>query len=416
MHKAKLFHKDFILVVVGQIISLFGNGIVRFALPLYLLNTTGSATLFGLVTALSFLPMVLLTPIGGIIADRVNKRNVMVTLDFFTAGLMLLFLLLLGKVNLVLLLVFTLMLLYAIQGAYQPTVFASMPLLVGSENLIQANAIINQVNALAGLLAPVLGGVLYGLWGLMPIVAVGGVCFCLSAVMEIFIRIPHTKSQTRQTIFAIVRQDFSDSFTFMQKDNPIIMKAIGVICSFNLFLSAMLMVAMPVLITETLQLSNELYGFSQGALAAGGLLGGLLAGVFAKKLRVKNAYLLLLACSALLLPVVACFPLGFNAFTCYLVISMCAFCMMSVATMVTIQMLSFLQGQTPTHLTGKIISCAMALCLAAQPIGQAMYGYLFDIFASRPHLVMLGGAAIAGLIALFSRRIFATADDINGKV
>ncbi|MEG2316560.1 MAG: MFS transporter, partial [Clostridia bacterium] len=42
MRKAKLFHKDFTLVVIGQIISLFGNGIVRFALPLYLLNQTGS--------------------------------------------------------------------------------------------------------------------------------------------------------------------------------------------------------------------------------------------------------------------------------------------------------------------------------------------------------------------------------------
>ncbi|MEG0721756.1 MAG: MFS transporter, partial [Lachnospiraceae bacterium] len=95
MDKKKLFHKDFTLVVIGQIISLFGNGIVRFALPLYLLNQTGSATLFGIVSALSFLPMILLTPIGGIVADRVNKRNVMVTLDLLTAILMLVFFLLL---------------------------------------------------------------------------------------------------------------------------------------------------------------------------------------------------------------------------------------------------------------------------------------------------------------------------------
>lgn len=121
----KLFHKDFTLVVIGQIISLFGNGIVRFALPLYLLNQTGSATLFGIVTALSFVPMILLTPIGGIIADRVNKRNVMVTLDFLTAALMAVFFLLFGKVDLVILLIVNLMLLYGIQGAYQPGKYAT---------------------------------------------------------------------------------------------------------------------------------------------------------------------------------------------------------------------------------------------------------------------------------------------------
>ena len=76
--------KDFILIVLGQIISLFGNAILRFALPLYLLDTTGSAALFGLVSALSFIPLILLTPVGGLIADRVNKRNIMVALDFTT--------------------------------------------------------------------------------------------------------------------------------------------------------------------------------------------------------------------------------------------------------------------------------------------------------------------------------------------
>lgn len=78
----KLFSKDFTLVVVGQIISLFGNAAVRFALPLYLLNQTGSPALYGTVTACAIIPAVLLSPIGGIAADRVNKRNIMVLLDF----------------------------------------------------------------------------------------------------------------------------------------------------------------------------------------------------------------------------------------------------------------------------------------------------------------------------------------------
>lgn len=49
----KLLGKDFALVVAGQIVSLFGNAILRFSLPLFLLRETGSSALFGMVTASS---------------------------------------------------------------------------------------------------------------------------------------------------------------------------------------------------------------------------------------------------------------------------------------------------------------------------------------------------------------------------
>ena len=69
----RLFSKDFTLVVIGQIISLFGNAALRFALPLYLLNLTGSSALYGTVMARAFITSILLSPVGGIVADRVNK-------------------------------------------------------------------------------------------------------------------------------------------------------------------------------------------------------------------------------------------------------------------------------------------------------------------------------------------------------
>jgi nitrate/nitrite transporter NarK len=74
--------------------------------------------------------MVVLSPVGGIVADRVNKRNIMVVLDFSAAALIALFALALGRMPLVPLLMAVLLLLYGIQGAYQPAVQASIPLLV----------------------------------------------------------------------------------------------------------------------------------------------------------------------------------------------------------------------------------------------------------------------------------------------
>ena len=196
--KKNLFTRNFTLVVIGQIISLFGNQIIRYAIPLYLLNETKSAALYGMVLAMSFIPMLFMAPIGGIIADRVNKRNVMVGLDFATAVLVFAYSQLRGHFGLVPLLVVTLMLLYAIQGAYSPAVQGAIPVLVDDENLMSANAVINGVSSISGIVGPVLGGIMFSLFGLQPILLIGAVCFLLSSIMEIFIVIPFEKRKKEE--------------------------------------------------------------------------------------------------------------------------------------------------------------------------------------------------------------------------
>lgn len=99
--------------------------------------------------------------------------------------------------NIVVLLTVTLMLLYGIAGAYQPSVQASIPVLVEQSKLIVANSIINTVSSLAALIGPVLGGVLYSVYGIKLVLAVCIVCFILSAIMEIFISIPFQRAVSR---------------------------------------------------------------------------------------------------------------------------------------------------------------------------------------------------------------------------
>lgn len=224
MKKSNLFNKDFTLVVIGQIISLFGNSILRFALPLYLLKETGSATIFGIVTACSFLPMIVLSILGGVLADRVNKKNIMVFLDFLTAIVILIFTIALGKLLIIPLFISILMILYGIQGAYQPSVQASIPFLVKEESIVSANAVINQVNALANLLGPILGGILFSILGLYPILILSIICFTFSAILEIFINIPYEKQVTNLSVFKIVKKDLLESLNFIRKEKPILFK------------------------------------------------------------------------------------------------------------------------------------------------------------------------------------------------
>lgn len=406
----KMFSKDFFLVVIGQIISLFGNAAVRFALPLYLLNMTGSSALYGTVTACAFIPAIVLSPIGGIAADRVNKRNIMVILDFVTAALILTFSLLMDEVNIILLLTVTLMLLYGIAGAYQPSVQASIPALVGQEHFMAANSIINTISSFASLTGPVLGGLLYSAYGLKPVLWVCMVCFLMSAVMELFIQIPVQKQASEGGILRTVKKDFAESGRFIRRDKPAIGKGILVVCGMNLFLSAMIIVAVPYLITEILDFeavqASRLYAFAQGALAAGGLAGGICAGVFAGKLKIQKSANILMACGICVFPMGIALMLFSSGIINYVVITGCCFIIMVFSTIFTVQTMSFVQRETPPNLIGKVIALMMTIAMCAQPLGNALYGVLFEICSGFEYAVILFSGTTSFIIALSARSLF----------
>ena len=143
----------------------------------------------------------------------------MVTLDFFTAAVIVTFFLLKNEWNPVPLLTVTLMLLYGIAGAYQPAVQASIPALVSQENFIAANSVVNAVSSFASLAGPVLGGVLYSAYGLDPVLWVCTVCFTLSAVMEIFIKIPFQRQPSDGGVLKTAKTDFAESIRFIRREN-----------------------------------------------------------------------------------------------------------------------------------------------------------------------------------------------------
>ena len=406
----KLFSKDFMLVVIGQIISLFGNATIRFILPLYLLNHTGSSALFGTVTACAFIPAILLSPIGGMVADRVNKRNIMVALDFFTAMIITIFSLLMGRVNLILLIALIMMLLYGIAGAYQPSVQASVPALVSSEYYMQANSVINTVSSFSALLGPALGGILYSAYGIEPVLWVCIACFLMSAVMELFIHIPFEKQSSNVPIWKLAREDFMESIHFIRIEKPVIGKGLLVICIINLFLSAMIVVSLPYMVTEVLpfdaDFANQLYGFAQGALAAGGLAGGIGAGVFARKLSIQKAGNLMIICAGCV------FPMGITLLFCksaminYIVMTGCCFMIMVCSTIFTVQMMSFVQTETPQNLIGKVMAVIFTICMCAQPVGNVFYGILFEFGKGYEAAVILFAGFVSMVVAASTKHIY----------
>lgn len=178
--------QDFYLMVSGQIITILGSTLLRFALSLYVLDLTGRADIFAGLYAITSIPF-LLAPLGGAIADRFNRRNLMVIFDFINTAIVLSFIVLLFTGSVSILLIGTIMFLLAIVNAmYAPVVMASIPQLVPEKKLEQANGIVNGVQALSNIVAPVLGGILYGIIGLKMLVIISCLAFFICDFRNVY--------------------------------------------------------------------------------------------------------------------------------------------------------------------------------------------------------------------------------------
>ena len=402
-----LISRSFVSLVIVQIASLFGSAVLRFALPLYVLDLTESATLMAAVTAAAWLPYIVLTPIGGVAADRVNKKRIMAALDAIMAATCVVYLGFEGAIDLVGLSVFALVVLYAAQSVYQPTVQAAVPFLVPRQGVVRATAVVSQISALSGLVGPVVGGLVFGLFGIGPVVAVSGVAFALSAVLIVaMVRIPRDAVERSDAgVIRTVLGDISESLSFLRHDRPVILKAIFLAAGINLTLTAFILVGTPVIVTQVLGLPNQYMGFAEGVLALGGLAGGIAVGALASRLKIERAPLLLLLATLALVPVAAVLGVPMDPLVAYGVLVASLFASMACATMFSIQAVSFVQMETPGHLVGKVIALMMSLANCAQPVGQLVYGGLFDALRADLVPLVLGTAAVSFAIGLATWRV-----------
>lgn len=402
--KHSLWKKDFSLMVAGQVVSLFGNAVLRFALSLYVLDETGSAAAFGSMMAVSLIPTLLLSPVGGLLADRVSRQRLMVLLDFSTSLLLLGFLLGMWAGGGVPLVAVLMVLLSVIAACYQPAVQASIPVLVARDRLEQANGIVIQVNAMASLTGPILGGMLYGVFGFAPILLASAGCFFLSAGMELFIRIPFTPPQRTEGILQTAAGDLRGAWQFFQ-GRPALLQLLLIFAGLNLTVSAMLTIGLPYTVRVFLGAGDALYGFAQAAPALGMVAGGILAGVLGSRLRFSRSHALLLAVAVALLPMGASLSGRLPMLPAYALCVLAATVSLIFCTIFNVAGQTYLQRQTPPELLGRVGAFVTVLCQCAAPIGQAAYGLLFERLQAG-WLVVLFTCAVGLILASCTRRLF----------
>lgn len=403
----KLFNKNFSLVVLGQIVSLFAASILRFALSTYILDITGRPDLFALVFAVSAVPGVLLSPLGGAIADRFNRRNLMVIFDFASSTVALSAALLFARGFLSIPVIGIIMTLLAmISFIYQPAVQASIPVLQTEGNLEKANGIVMGVGALSGLSGPIVGGLLYGLVGLKVLIEISCLAFFLSAVMEIFIEIPFEKKSISQSMAVLIFKDIKDGFYYVTKRKPEIFKIMTLAALLNLFLVPFFIIGLPYIYRITLGLTDRLYGLSLGVIELSTIVGALTVRLVTKRMQLNTLYKWIFVISAFFAPLALAFvpqvlKRGFLA--PFFILNLFAIPIAVMVTQLSIFVVTAIQKETPNDLLGKVMATITAVSQSAAPLGQLLYGGLFAALKGAIYVPLLIIGVIVFLIGLVGK-------------
>ena len=402
----KLFTKNFTLLILGQLTSLFGNFILKLALSMYVLEVTGSAAIFAGILSAATIPTILLSPLGGILADRADRRNIMVALDALTGVSVLCAALFLSENNAIAV-ISTLLIILSILGAFEtPTVQACIPTMLQGDNIMKGNAVVNQVASLSYLIAPMLGGVLYAMLGLKPVMYASVVCFFITALFECFIKLSYQRIQNQGGVLQIVKQDFLSSMQYITKEQTSISKMLLLTALSRFFVMGITIVGLPFLVRTVLGFNPKYYGAAESALAVATILGSIAAGVLAEKLKIHKLSVLLATLGIFIIPAGIVFLLPVNVIIKYgvTVVSFCG--MQAVISIFSIFAVSLIQQRTPNHLIGKVMAYTSTVTLCVQPIGQIVYGFLFDRFYSAVYFVLVPTGIIVCIVGLSAMNFF----------
>lgn len=401
-------NKNFIIIVIGQIISLFGNAIQRFSMSLYLLEFTGSTAAFANILAISTIPYILFAPIAGRLSDKINRKKIMVYLDLFCSILIGIyaFILLRGKDSelIVAIVMFMLSVCYTLYG---PAVVSSIPQIVEEDKLTSANGIINQVGSVVNFLGPILAGVLYGLVGIKLIVIINAISFLVSAIMELFLDIPDVVKRDEDTdkgkVLSVdfIKKSFIDmghSFVYLKKEKKIILGIIASYALCNIFLVPILSIVAPYFINILLGLPSQVYGVVEGICVLGMILGGFWISIKPKMFSMKKVHYTYFP---MIVGVTLMATLGFIRLNNYVlaglfgVSGMVIMLSLSLSNVLT---LTFIQKEVPSDMLGRVSAFSTAVATISVAPGQLLFGQVIDMGIHIGIILIITAIVNVGLI------------------
>ena len=346
------------------------------------------------------MPYTLLAPVGGVIADRTRKRGVMVAVGAALAAAMSAYLPLAGTSAVVPATVAVLMLAFAAQALEQPCVQSTIPHLVAPTEVERAVALVNQMGMLTGIGGHRGGRASFRI--LRPCTHCGRVCRLLRGIgcrggirraRSLRATCAHGGCPRHRPRGPVV-----DALSFL-RSSPLMWRTILAATLVNLFGSSFFNVCSPYIVTETLGLSNQFMGALQGALAAGGLVGGAVVAAAPGRFSIRSVPRLLACVAGGIALVAAALAAPLPALGTYAALVALYLPTMAVCMCMSVVATSYLQMKSPGTLVGKVMALALMLANFATPLGQLGYGVALDLVPA--WAIALTAAAATTAVALW---------------
>lgn len=367
----------------GQVISMIGNWMQTVGQSWLVLQLTGSATAIGLVVALQTLPVLVCGPYGGVVADRVNKRRLMIILQAGKGSLALILGLLAITHNVQLWQVFVLAALLGLDNSFEnPARQAFVQEMVGRDHLRNAVSLNSVIANGARAVGPAIAGIL---------IATAGVGFCFLANAASFIAVItsllllDTSKLMPSTPAPRAKGQVREGFRYVRRT-----PAIAVPLAMTMIIGCLayeFQVVLPIVAKETFDGDSKTYGFMTAAMGAGAIVGGLWVAARGRTGTlplVKSAtgfgVAILLAAAAPTFPTIlaAMVLVGFSSVT-----------YMSKGN-------STVQLAADPMMRGRVLSLWAVAFMGTTPIGGPIAGWVCEQFGARAGLVLGGVACLAG--------------------
>lgn len=370
--------RDFVAFWSGQSLSAFGNGVTNLAYPLLMLAITGSPAAAGALSAIRALPYVLFGLVAGALADRWNRRRVMIVCDLGRA------------INMATIPVavaldavtgFHLVITGFVGGVlyvfFSAAEAACLPNLVSVEQLAAAVAAQQASESAMAVVAGPVGGVLLQFGRSVPFVT-DAASFAASALLLRFVRSDFRTGAPAAAATATepstLRRDIRAGVTWLWEHRPL--RTISLLAAaIQTALSGVALVA--IVIARDAGASSGTIGLMFAALGVGGVTGSLAARPLRRRLGAGRLLLAVLFAQPISWIVLASAPHAVVVALALAIFTVSMPCFGVVA-------LSYQLGVTPDHLRGRVGTAFTLLIWTATPLGAAAAGLLVDATGARP--------------------------------
>ena len=387
-------HRNYRLYFSGQLISVTGTWMQTIAQSWLLLTLTSSALLFSVVSVLQFLPVLLLSPVAGVVADRLPKRQLIIATQSVACACATTMALLVATGRIELWHIYVLASILGVNNAFDmPTRQAFVVDMVGKDDLVNAIAMNATLFNVGRVIGPSLAGLLMAWKG-------AAWCFGIDAVSYLAVIFGLTQMRNVPSIARLAGRGVNqmrEGIAFIRNSNLLMLPILigGFVGIFGMNFN----VWIPLLAKNEFKVGADGFGILMAAVGIGSLTGALYLAFHANRPRPSAIILsgLMLGSVEILLGFAATVPV--SVIIALLMLPFMGFAMSSTGAMAN----TLVQTAAPEAMRGRVMAAYMALAAGAAPSGSFLMGAIANWFGT-PASILFGGFATVACTLLIAWR------------